>query len=237
MNTVLGVITARGGSKGIPRKNIKLLSGKPLIAYTIEAAKNSGIFDRIILSTDDAGIADVAKKFGCEVPFMRPAELAQDTTPHLPVMQHAVRFMEEKENYVPEYTAILQPTSPLRTAEHLKEAFEFLVKTGADSVLGVSEIPWHVTPYKAMMKNEKGFLRLMNGDPIWKRTARRQDLPQSYYSNGSIYIFKTNLLFDSENPSFYGENVVPYVMDAQYAVDVDTPEDWEEAEKMLKLTI
>ena len=91
-----------------------------------------------------------------------------------------------------------------------------------------------MNPYKAMTKNEKGFLRLMNGDPIWKRTARRQELPQAYYSNGSIYIFKTNLLFDSENPSFYGESVVPYVMDQKYAVDVDTPEEFEEVEKILK---
>src|SRR3989344_6738402 len=138
---VLGVITARGGSKGIPGKNIRPLLGKPLIVYTIEAAKNSGVFDRLILSTDDKEIADVAQKCGCDVPFMRPDELAQDDTPHLPVMQHAVQWLKDNENYEPDYVMILQPTSPLRQASHIKEAVDLILSKGTDAVLSVAEIP------------------------------------------------------------------------------------------------
>ena len=140
MLKILGVITARGGSKGIPGKNIKPFLGKPLIAYTIEAAKKSGVFDpavggtsRLILSTDDPEIAEVAKKYGCEVPFMRPKELAEDKSAHLPVMQHAVQWLKDNENYQPDYVMILQPTSPLRQPFHIKEAVELILKTGADS--------------------------------------------------------------------------------------------------------
>ena len=134
MPKILGVITARGGSKGIPGKNIKLLCGKPLIAYTIEAAKKSGALDRLILSTDDPTIAQVAKSFGCEVPFMRPPELAKDHVSHLPVMQHAVQWLSNKEGYKPEYVMILQPTSPLRQPFHIKETVDLILETDADSV-------------------------------------------------------------------------------------------------------
>src|SRR3990167_5792850 len=144
MLKILGVITARGGSKGIPGKNIKSLLGKPLIVYTIEAAKASGVFDpaaggasRLILSTDDPSIAEVAKKYSCEVPFMRPKieELAGDKATHLEVMKHAISWLKEKENYHPDYTMILQPTSPMRKPEHIKEAVELILKTGADSAV------------------------------------------------------------------------------------------------------
>ncbi|MEK7090871.1 MAG: acylneuraminate cytidylyltransferase family protein [Patescibacteria group bacterium] len=121
---ILGIITARGGSKGIPGKNIKLLSGKPLVVYTIEAAKKSASLDRIILTTDDEAIAKVAKQNGCEVPFMRPAELAKDDTPTMPVVQHALKWLAENENYGPDAVMILQPTSPLRQDFHIKEAVE-----------------------------------------------------------------------------------------------------------------
>src|SRR3989344_1993183 len=122
LKTILGIITARGGSKGIPRKNIKDLCGKPLIAYTIEAAKDSGVFSRLIISTDDQEIADVAKQYGAELPFMRPAELAQDATPHVPVLQHAVSWLRDNEHFFPDYVMILQPTSPMRQDFHIKEA-------------------------------------------------------------------------------------------------------------------
>ncbi|KKU84922.1 MAG: CMP-N-acetylneuraminic acid synthetase, partial [Parcubacteria group bacterium GW2011_GWA2_47_8b] len=108
---ILGIITARGGSKGVPGKNIKLLGGKPLIAYSIEAAQKSGVFDRIILTTDDQKIADVAKQYGCEVPFMRPAELAGDTVQHLPVLRHAVQWLKDNDGYSPDYCMTFQPTS------------------------------------------------------------------------------------------------------------------------------
>ncbi len=228
---ILGIITARGGSKGIPRKNIKELNGKPLIAYTIEAAQKSGIFDRIILSTDDLEIAEVAKKYGCEVPFMRPAELAQDGTPHLPVMQHAVSWLKEKENYNPDLVAILQPTAPLRQSWHIKEAFDLLVKKEADSVVAVSEIPGHYSPYWAVVVDENNLGKLFNGDPIRNRIPRRQSLPQKTYSHcGALYMFKTKFLFDEDNPNFYGDKVAIYPMEEKYSINIDTPDDWKIAE-------
>lgn len=231
---VLGVITARGGSKGIPGKNIKPFLGKPLIAYTIETAQKSGVLDRIILSTDDSVIAEVAKRYGCEVPFMRPTGLAGDKAHHLPVMQHAVTWLKNNEGYYPDYVMILQPTSPLRQPFHIQEALTLILKTNADAVLSVSKIPENFSPYKAMLKDEQGFLRLFNGDPIKKRTAQRQDLRQAYWSDGSIYLFKTNLLFDTQEPSFYGDRVVSYLIENKYVADINVPEDWESAEVSFK---
>src|SRR5687768_15940207 len=134
---VLGIITARGGSKGIPGKNLKLLAGKPLLAYTVETARRSGVLDRVILFTEDWRIAAAGRDLGCDVPFMRPLDLAQDDTPHLPVIQHAARWMEERASYRPEAVMILQPTSPLRSSEDIAAAVELLDRSGADSVLSV----------------------------------------------------------------------------------------------------
>lgn len=233
MPKVLGVITARGGSKGIPGKNIKPLLGKPLIAYTIEAAKSSGVLDRLVLTTDDQGIAEVAKKYGCEVPFLRPADLADDKSAHLPVIQHAVSFLKEQEGYSPDYVMILQPTSPLRQAEHIAGSVDLILKTGADSVLSVAEIPENFNHKKAMEVAGDGSLKLLSGEPVYKRVARRQDLPKTYWSIGSVYLFKTGLL-SGPNPNFYGERTLPYVIDNKYVVDINVPSDWEVAETMLK---
>jgi len=231
---ILGVITARGGSKGIPQKNIKLLAGKPLIWWTIDAAKKSGVFDRLIVSTDDEAIANVCRGHGVEVPFMRPKELAEDKTPHLPVMQHAVNFLKEKEGYLPDYTMILQPTSPLRQQFHLKEAVDLILKTGADSALSVYEVPENFTPFKAMTLGEGGMLRLITGAPMRNRAVRRQDLPKAYWSVGAIYLFKTGLLFEKENPSFYGDKVAPYIFESKYAMDINEPADWPLVEEAIK---
>ncbi len=235
MNTpkILGIITARGGSKGVPGKNIKPLGGKPLIAYTIEAAKKSGVFDRIILTTDDPKIADVAKEYGCEVPFMRPAELSGDSVQHLPVLRHAVEWLKEHEGYAPDYAMTLHPTSPFRKAEHIKQAVDIILKTGADSVLGVSEIPGHYSPHKSMTVDAKGALTLFNGKPVKQRTMRRQDLSTCYFSNGTIYLYKTANLFRDEGPAgFFGDDVRALVIDPKYSLDIDTPDDWDLAEFM-----
>ena len=232
---ILGIITARGGSKGVPGKNIKLLGGKPLIAYSIEAAQKSGVFDRVILTTDDLKIVEVAKKYGCEVPFMRPAELAGDAVQHLPVLRHAVQWLKDNEGYSPDYCMTLQPTSPFRQPEHIRQAVDIIIKTGADSVLGVSEIPGHFSPHKAMTINENGKLTLFNGNPVKKRTMRRQDLLPCYFSNGTLYLYKTDNLFRDEGPAaFFGDDVRACVMDAKYSIDIDTPDDWELAERILQ---
>lgn len=234
---ILGVITARGGSKGIPRKNIKELHGQPLIAYTIKAAQESGIFDRIILSTDDTEIAGVAKKYGVEVPFMRPAELAQDSTPHLPVLQHAISWLKENQNYQPDVVILLQPTAPLRQAWHIKEALELFMAKEADSVVSMSEIPGHFSPYWAVAEDETGWAKLLTSqDPLHKRIPRRQSFPKkTYYHNGAIYLFKTELLSNPDDPNFYGDKAVIYPMEEKYSVNIDNPEDWNLAERALEL--
>ncbi len=232
---ILGIIAARGGSKTIPRKNIKDLCGKPLIAYTIDAAKNAGVFDRIVLSTDDPEIAAAGRRFGAEVLFMRPKELAQDETPTLPVLQHAVSWLKENERYEPDAVMLLQPTAPLRRAFHIREAVELFEKSGADSVVSVTEIPGHFDPHWAVVAADNGWARLFTGEPIRRRIPRRQDFLQKTYShNGAIYLFKTGLLFHSKHPNFYGKRVKLYPMDAQSSVNIDGPEDWEEAERRMK---
>lgn len=230
---ILGIITARGGSKGIPGKNIKALAGKPLIFYTIDAAQKSGVFDRLILSTDDEKIASVARSYGCDVPFIRPKELADDNTQHLPVIQHAVSWLKENEGYYSDFVMILQPTSPLRQSFHIQEAVDLIFKNNGDAVLSVAEMPENFSPHKAMVADEYGALRLFNGDPVKKRIARRQDLQKTYWSVGSMYLFKTDLLF-GDDPNFYGENVLPYIVDKKYVVDINESEDWEVAERALK---
>lgn len=233
MSKVLGVITARGGSKGIPGKNIKSFLGKPLIAHTIEVAKASGVFDRLILSTDDEAIAKVASGYGCEVPFMRPAELAADNTPHLPVMQHAVSWLREHENYRPDYVMILQPTSPLRRPQHIKEAVQLISKTGSDSVVSVSPVPSHYNPHWQFILGNDERLSMYNGSPFKEIIRRRQDLATTYTKNGAIYIFKPELLYDA-NPSLYGDDIRAYVMDEKFSINIDTLDDWGVAEAIFK---
>lgn len=230
---ILGVITARGGSKGIPGKNIKLLAGKPLIAYTISAAKEAGVFDRIILSTDDEKIAAVARGYGCETPFMRSPELARDDTPHVAVLQRAVQWLRQQEQYHSDGVMILQPTAPLRRPVHIQEAVALFQKTGADSVVSVSAVPGHYNPHWQFIMSGNGRMKIFTGEPFSRIIPRRQDLPRAYARNGAIYLFKTDFLFDPNAPSFYGADVVGYVMDGKYSVNIDTMDDWEKAERML----
>ena len=230
---VLGIITARGGSKGIPGKNLKLLAGKPLLAYTVETARRSGALDRLILSTEDEAIATLGRDLGCDVPFMRPIDLAHDDTPHLPVIQHATRWMQERINYTPDAVMILQPTSPLRTAEDIAASIDLLARSGADSVLSVSEIPVHAHPMRALRLDQAGHAVLfVTGEPVRKRINRRQDLPPAWVMNGAIYACRTKVLFDAE-PSLYGNRVVAYRMPAARSISIDDLEDWAAAERAL----
>jgi CMP-N-acetylneuraminic acid synthetase len=231
--TVLGVVTARAGSKSIPGKNTRALAGRPLIAYTLEAARASGAFDRLVLSTDDERAAAIAGEMGCEVPFVRPAELSADTTLHLPVMQHAVEWLRDHEHYVADWTMILMPTSPLRQASHIVEAIELARATGADSVVSVDEMPPHYNPMRAVTIDARGLARLFVGDrPVRERPNRRQDLPRAWVLNGAIYLFQTRLLFEAE-PTLYGDRVAAYVMPRPYGHNIDDEADWAVAERLL----
>ena len=230
---VLGVVTARGGSKGIPGKNLKRLAGQPLIWHTLQSAAAAGSFDRVIVSTDDHAIANFARVHGCEVPFMRPAELADDDTPHLPVLQHAVAWLKEQEGYRPDAVMILQPTSPLRRAEDIREAIGLLETSGADSVLTVSAVSTHVHPLRMLRVAEDGTARLyVSGAPVSRRVNRRQDLPPAWLMNGQIYVFRTGVL-TGPHPSLYGDRTIALPVPAPYDISLDDPQDWEVAERAL----
>ena len=231
--TVLGVITARAGSKGIPGKNTRRLAGKPLIAYTIESALASGVFDRLILSTDDEEAAGIARELGCEVPFMRPASLCADDTPHLSVMQHAVAWMRDAQHYQPEWVMILMPTSPLRQPSHIAESVALAVTSGADSVVSVDPMPAHFHPLRALTVDAQGWARLYVGDrPVRDRPVRRQGMPAAWVFNGAIYLFKASLL-QSADPSLYGDRVAAYPMAPPSGHNIDDAADWAEAERIL----
>ena len=232
--TVIGVVTARSGSKGIPGKNTKPLAGKPLIAYTIECARASGVFDRLILSTDDEEAAAIARALGCEVPFMRPAALCGDDTPHLPVMQHALAWLRDEQGYAPDWTMILMPTSPLRQPAHIVESIALALRSGADSVVSVDEVPAHFHPLRTLTVDGGGWARLLVGDrPVKRRPVRRQGMPQAWVFNGAIYLFRTPLLFDPAEPSLYGDRVAAYPMPAPYGSNLDDAEDWANVERWL----
>jgi CMP-N,N'-diacetyllegionaminic acid synthase len=231
---LLGVITARGGSKGIPGKNLKPLAGKPLIQYTIDGATGSGVFDRVILSTDDRAIADYGRAHGCGVPFLRPADLARDETPHLPVMHHAVQWLHDNENYGPDAVMILQPTSPLRRPEDIRGSVDLLRTSGADSVVSVTEVSTHVHPMRMLRVAEDGRAELfVTGEPVHRRINRRQDLPPAWLMNGAIYLFRTHVLFAPE-PNLYGDTTVAYRMPAAASISIDDPEDWDAAERLIR---
>jgi CMP-N,N'-diacetyllegionaminic acid synthase len=228
---ILGLIPARGGSKSIPHKNIAPLCGQPLIAWTIQAARQSRL-DRIVLSSDDPAIIDVAKNAGgVDVPFVRPAELAQDTTPGLDVVIHAVEWLLTHEHYRPEAVMLLQPTSPLRRAEHIDEAIELFVRREADSLVSVVRTPHNMIPESLMRVNQDGWLeRLLAFD---ERANIRQAKPVYYARNGAaIYLFRTELLL--EKRTMYGERMVAYEMAREDSVDIDDAFDLQLCEWILQ---
>lgn len=222
---ILGLVPARGGSKSIPHKNIALLAGRPLLAYTCEAALESRYLTRVVLSTDDETIAEVGRDCGVEVPFTRPNELARDDTPSLAVAQHAIRWLSEHEGWQADMLVLLQPTSPLRRAQHIDEALNLMLQSEADTVISVIEVPHRFNPY-SVMKLVNGYLEDFWQDSLPFNRYRRQDLPTLYARNGPA-VLATRVRVIMEQASFYGERVVPYVMTEEDSVDIDTPLDLE----------
>ncbi len=231
--SILGIVPSRGGSKTIPRKNIKEFLGKPLLVWTIEVAKESGVFDRLILSTEDEEIAQTGRVFGAEVPFLRPQELARDATPTAPVVRHAVEWLSIHEGWIPQFVMVLEPTSPGRQAFHIREAATLLQTSGGDSIASISEVPHHYVPIKLLELREDGMINGIDGTPVRNMIHRRQDLPQYYGFDGLIYACKAELVM-TEPPTLWGEKVVGYVVDSKYSVDLDRPEDWAVAEAKLR---
>ncbi len=212
----LAVIPARGGSKGIPRKNLVVLGGKPLIAWTIEAAKAARCVERIVVSTDDEEIAQVARHWGAEVPFMRPPALAADDTPGAAPIEHAVAWLAEHENYRPGWVACLQPTSPFRSSADIEEAGLRLEQTGADAVVSLVAPDKH--PF--WMKRLAADGRLMDLFPRDEVPSRRQDLPPVYALNGALYLIRCAVLL--EQHTLFPANTVGYIMPRERSLDIDS---------------
>jgi CMP-N,N'-diacetyllegionaminic acid synthase len=225
---VLGVIPARGGSKGIPRKNLAPLGGRPLLTYSCDAARHSRELTRVVLSTDDEAIADVGRKCGVEVPFHRPAELAQDDTPMLAVLQHAVRALEEREGYLADVVVLLQPTSPLRRPEHIDAAVRLLRQTGADSVVSVVEVPHQFNPVSVLRLEGGRLVPYMSVPTI----TRRQDKAPVYARNGPAVLGVLRAVVMEQN-SLYGNDCRPFVMSPEDSLDVDSAWDLELVELVL----
>jgi len=218
---IIAIIPARGGSKSVPKKNIKDLAGKPMIAYIIESALKVKLLDRVIVSTENEEIAEVARRFGAEVPFIRPAELATDEMPTLPVIQHAVRTLEEKENYVPDYVLLVYPTSPLLKAERIEEALQMAVNNDSDSVISGSFDYGHYWE-----QVEGGYRRL---SPL--KLENRQQSKPLFVENGAIYLTKTKIL----KKQLVADKADVLIMPEKENVDVDYPEDFEKVATIMKM--
>ena len=226
---VLAIIPARGGSKGVPGKNIKLLSGKPLIEYTTEVALQSKLLTKVVVSSDDDKIIEVAKNTGVEVPFKRPSNLSEDATPTLPVIKHALAYYK---NIGEEFDAIclLQVTSPFRTVDFLDNAIQKFINEAADSLISVQKVPHEYNPHWTFELNEEGNLKIATGEE--KIISRRQDLPTTYHRDGSIYITKTSVIL--EKNSLYGNTIAYIESKEKNFVNIDTLRDWGKAEEIIK---
>ena len=224
---VYGLITARGGSKGIPHKNIYPLNGKPLIAYTIEAALKSKYVDRLIVSTDDKKIAEVSKNFNAEVPFIRPDSLSGDLASSASVIEHAITYFAN-ENKSPDLIILLQPTSPLRETYDIDDALETFIKSDAESLISVCKT--EQSPYWFKKFNNEGFISDFIPQP--STYIRRQDTPDLYILNGAIYILNTKSFLSSK--IILGDKSLPYIMPKERSVDIDTMLDIDFAEFLLK---
>lgn len=219
---IIAVIPARSGSKGLKDKNIKDLCGKPLIAYTIDAAKNSDIFDKIIVSTDSQKYADISKQFGAEVPFLRSEENSNDKAGSWDVVKEVLSKLDEKYDIV----ILLQPTSPLRTSQHIKDAIKLFFEKDADTVCSVCETPHPMFWCNTLNDN------LSMKDFIKKEfRKRRQELPKSYTLNGAIYICKTKYI---NNLDFYSDKSYAYIMGKKYSIDIDDELDFNLVELIIE---
>jgi CMP-N-acetylneuraminic acid synthetase len=225
---VIGLVPARGGSKGIPRKNIRLLCGKPLLQYTAEAALQTCSLTRVILSTEDEEIAEVGRRCGLDVPFLRPSELAKDETPMLSVVQHAIKWLEEQGDLF-DAICLLQPSNPLRRSQDIDACIRLLQERDCDSVVTVLPVPAKYNPHWTYLQDSDGRLRISTGEsePI----TRRQDLPPALHREGSVYVTKLSVL--REQNTLYGSYIVGYPVHASRSVNIDSPEDWALAERIL----
>lgn len=224
---ILAIIPARGGSKGVPRKNIKELNGKPLIAYTIEAAKKSKFLDRVVVSTEDKEIAEISKKSGANIPYLRPIELAKDDSPTIDAVIHMIKWLQENEKYKPDYICVLQCTSPLRDENDIDGTIEKMINSNTDGSVSICEA--EVNPY---------WTNIFNGDRLdyfmkeGKNITSRQKLPKIYRINGAVYVVKTEVLINQK--TLEPENITGYIMKNENSIDIDSILDFKIAELLIK---
>lgn len=231
MTEVLALIPARGGSKSIPRKNIKSFAGYPLIAFSIAAALASETVTRVIVSTDDAEIAEISRRYGAETPFLRPDEHARDQTPDLPVFQHALAWLAEEQDYHPEIVVQLRPTSPFRRVLHIDRAVSQLIEhPEADAVRTVC-VPFQ-NPYKMWRIDSEGYMRpLMETEFDEPYNMPRQALPDVYWQTGYVDAAWADTITQKE--SMTGDLILPLIIDPSEWVDIDSPADWQRAERLI----
>jgi CMP-N-acetylneuraminic acid synthetase len=231
MTEVLALIPARGGSKSIPRKNIRSFAGHPLIAYSIAAGMAAESVTRLIVSTDDEEIAAIARAYGAETPFLRPAELSQDNTPDLPVFQQALEWLEKNEGYRPEILVQLRPTSPLRRVWHIDQAvYQLLEHPEADAIRTVCE-PFQ-NPFKMWQIDPEGFMKPLIQTPYQEAyNMPRQLLPEVYWQTGYVDAAWRDTIL--EKSSMTGERILPLVIPPCDWIDIDSADDWRRAERML----
>jgi N-acylneuraminate cytidylyltransferase len=231
---VLAIIPARGGSKGVPRKNIKFFAGAPLLAWSIQAAKDARTVTRLIVSTDDEEIAQIAREWGAEVPFLRPAELAEDSSPDLPLFLQALEWLKTHEGYEPEFLVQLRPTSPIRPIGLVDEAVAILqAHPEADCVRGI--VPSGQNPYKMWRLDEfSGQMKALLHVPGISEpyNAARQSLPKTYWQTGHIDVIRTSSLLTKK--SLTGDILLPVMVDPRYTVDIDQPSDWPKYEALVQ---
>jgi len=224
---VLALIPARAGSKGIKFKNIQKINDKPLLAFSIDAAKKSKLVNRIIVSTDSQKIANIAKSFGAETPFLRPKKLATDKSPGIETIKHALNFLKNSESYEPDVVVILQPTSPIRSPKIIDKSIQMLKSTKVTSVITIMKIKTH--PYQSFWK-KSGYLK-----PFLEKNSKyyqRQKLPPLYFPTGSVYSFKLSTL--KKFRTIYGPYVKPLeIKDDYFNIDIDTPFEFFLAQQIL----
>ncbi len=223
---VLAVIPARGGSKGVPRKNIRLLDGKPLIAYTIEAAKNAERVGRVIVSTDDEEIAEIAKKYGAEVPFMRPAELSGDDVPHIPDIPRHALIELEKQGYKPDIIISLEPTYPFRNEKHVDSVIKKLIESRGDWAITIAEVDQH--PFRMRKLEGDRILNFLDDDKVY---IQRQDFPSVYYFRGAVYAAWRDIMLKGD---MHGKDWRGVILSPDELKDIDNDIDFLVAEAMMK---
>ncbi len=229
---ILGLITARGGSKGIPNKNIYKLNGKPLIWYTINAAKKSKLLNRIVLNTDSDKIIKIGRQHKVEIPFVRPSRLADDKTPSIDVILNHIDWIKKNENHIPDAILLLQPTSPLRTEKHIDQAIKIFAENNPNTLVSVTSVPHNYNPYNIMEMKDGTLVNYQRKETTFNK-YRRQELPKFYARNGPA-ILLMNCRFLMETGSIYGDNCMGYEMSPEDSVDIDTFTDLEIAERLLR---